>query len=84
MLPQRALLGSPFDCVVQTTRSDDAGAIDYDIEPAILEDMAPHHLFIHDVACFAEEAVDRMKRDWKAYRKDYRRGAFTRRFERYG
>ncbi|QWC57244.1 DUF2252 domain-containing protein [Erythrobacter sp. 3-20A1M] len=65
-------------------RSDDAGAIDYDIEPAILEDMAPHHLFIHDVACFAEEAVDRMKRDWKAYRKDYRRGAFTRRFERYG
>lgn len=64
-------------------RSDDVGAIDYDIEPAILEDIEPQHLFIHDIACFAEEALDRMKRDWKGYRKDFKRGAFTRRLETY-
>ena len=57
-------------------RSDDAGQLDYDIEPAIVEAMTPADLFIDDVLTFAEEAMDRMKRDWKGYRADFELGAF--------
>ncbi|MBT0667864.1 DUF2252 family protein [Novosphingobium profundi] len=59
-------------------RSDDAGAIDYDVEPAILAAMEPHDLLVDDMVCFAEEAARRIKRDWKAYRRDWELGALTR------
>ncbi|PEQ14744.1 hypothetical protein B2G71_02920 [Novosphingobium sp. PC22D] len=64
-------------------RSDDAGAIDHDIEPAILKDMEPHGLFVDDIVCFADEAAKRIKSDWKAYRRDFRKGAFAREYTRY-
>ena len=64
-------------------RSDEAGAVDYDIEPAILEDMEPHDLFVDDMVCFAEEAAERVKSDWKAFRRDHAKGAFSRSLSRY-
>ncbi|WP_198045990.1 DUF2252 domain-containing protein [Novosphingobium aquimarinum] len=64
-------------------RSDEAGAVDYDIEPAILQDMEPHSLFVDDMVCFAEEAAKRVKSDWKAFGRDYAKGAFSRRVARY-
>ena len=36
-------------------RSDEAGEVDYDIEPAVLEAMEPTDLFIDDIISFAEE-----------------------------
>ncbi len=57
-------------------RSDDAGQLDYDIEPAILEAMQPVELFIDDVLCFAAEAAERLARDHAAYRRDHELGAF--------
>ena len=56
--------------------SDDAGQLDYDIEPAILEAMQPVELFVDDVLTFAEEAVRRLKGDWKSYKTDHALGAF--------
>jgi len=58
-------------------RSDDAGQLDYDIEPAILEAMAPHELFIDDILDFAGEALERLRQDHACYRRDYELGAFT-------
>ncbi|MBE9638480.1 DUF2252 family protein [Salipiger pacificus] len=57
-------------------RSDDLGQLDYDIEPAILEAMAPAELFIDDILCFAEEAVARLRRDHAMFRRDLKLGAF--------
>ncbi|MBP0481572.1 DUF2252 domain-containing protein [Sagittula salina] len=58
-------------------RSDDAGQLDYRIEPHILEAMQPLELFIDDMLCFAREAVDRLDRDHAYYRRDLELGAFT-------
>jgi len=58
-------------------RSDDAGQLDYDIEPAILEAMRPHRLFIDDVLDFADEAVQRLRQDHAYYQRDYALGAFS-------
>ncbi|MCT4371518.1 DUF2252 family protein [Yangia mangrovi] len=57
-------------------RSDDLGQLDYDIEPAILQAMEPAKLFIDDILCFAEEAVERLRRDHAMFRRDLKLGAF--------
>ncbi|WP_083191365.1 DUF2252 domain-containing protein [Salipiger sp. CCB-MM3] len=57
-------------------RSDDLGQLDYDIEPAILQAMEPGDLFIDDMLCFAEEAVERLRRDHEMFRRDLELGAF--------
>lgn len=57
-------------------RSDDAGQLDYDIEPRIREAMQPVELFVDDVLCFAEEALERVRRDHESYRRDHALGAF--------
>ena len=57
-------------------RSDDAGQLDYDIEPRIREAMEPVELFIDDLLCFAEEAVERAERDHAFYKRDHALGAF--------
>ncbi|MBT9382382.1 DUF2252 domain-containing protein [Pseudooceanicola sp. CBS1P-1] len=64
-------------------RSDDAGLLDYDIEPAILEAMQPGALFVDDLLCFAEEAVARLRRDHACFRKDLALGAFDMTRKRY-
>ncbi|WP_425071798.1 DUF2252 domain-containing protein [Sagittula sp. S175] len=58
-------------------RSDDAGQLDYRIEPRILEAMEPLELFIDDMLCFAREAVARLDRDHAMFRRDLKLGAFT-------
>ena len=57
-------------------RSDDAGQLDYDIEPRIREAMEPVELFVDDLLCFAEEAVERVRRDHEFYRRDHAFRAF--------
>ncbi|ETW13359.1 hypothetical protein ATO8_09106 [Roseivivax marinus] len=57
-------------------RSDDAGQLDYRIEPRIVEAMEPQELFFEDILNFAEEAVERLRRDHDFYRKDWKLGAF--------
>ena len=73
-----------FALALAHARSDDVGEIDYDVEPAILEDMEPHALFVDDIVNYCENAAKRLKRDWKEYRKDWELGAFTRRYQSYG
>lgn len=58
-------------------RSDDAGQLDYDIEPAILEAMGPTGLFIEDTLNFASEALERLLQDHDYFRQDHALGAFT-------
>ncbi|KHK92455.1 DUF2252 domain-containing protein [Novosphingobium malaysiense] len=67
-----------FSLALAHARSDDAGAIDHDVEPAILKAMEPHDLFVDDVVCFAEEAARRIKKDWKAYKRDWKLGGLSR------
>ncbi|MDW4498916.1 DUF2252 family protein [Sulfitobacter sp. D35] len=57
-------------------RSDDAGQLDYRIEPRILEAMTPLDLFVDDMVRFGREAVKRLKRDHKYFRRDLKLGAF--------
>ncbi|MEN9060636.1 DUF2252 domain-containing protein [Ponticoccus litoralis] len=64
-------------------RSDDAGQLDYEIEPRILEAMEPLPLFIDDMICFAEEALDRLEQDHAYYRRDLKQGAFDVTLKRY-
>lgn len=58
--------------------SDDAGQLDYDVEPAIIEAIGDEELFIADVVEFAAETSERMRRDHQAFREDHARGAFSR------
>ncbi|MBN8291253.1 DUF2252 family protein [Rhodobacter sp. NTK016B] len=64
-------------------RSDDAGALDYRIEPRILEAMQPFALFIDDLLSFGGEALERLRHDHALYRKDLKRGAFDMAQKRY-
>jgi uncharacterized protein (DUF2252 family)/uncharacterized protein YfiM (DUF2279 family) len=64
-------------------RSDGAGALDYEIEPSILEAMAPLPLFIDDMICFAEEALERLAQDHAWFRRDLELGAFDVTLKRY-
>ncbi|MCG7595681.1 DUF2252 domain-containing protein [Mycobacterium sp. PSTR-4-N] len=58
--------------------SDEAGLLDYDVEPDIVAAIGTPDLFADDVVRFAEEASDRNKSDHKAFRKDHALGAFRR------
>jgi uncharacterized protein (DUF2252 family) len=64
-------------------RSDEAGAIDYDVEPRIIEAMEPTDLFIDDILRFARASFKRIKRDHRCFRRDHRMGAFERLPRRY-
>lgn len=64
-------------------RSDDAGELDYRIEPRILEAMEPDELFIDDILCFARAAVKRLKTDHGYYKRDLALGAFEMSQKRY-
>lgn len=64
-------------------RSDDAGELDYRIEPRILEAMAPDELFMDDILCFARSAVKRLKTDHCFYKRDLALGAFDMSQKRY-
>ncbi|ETX16665.1 hypothetical protein OCH239_02240 [Roseivivax halodurans JCM 10272] len=64
-------------------RSDDAGQLDYRIEPRIDEAMEPIELFIDDVLSFAEEAVERLARDHAFFVQDWKLGAFDMTLKRY-
>ncbi|MGF1552803.1 MAG: DUF2252 domain-containing protein [Paracoccaceae bacterium] len=57
-------------------RSDDAGQIDYDVEPLILEAVEPVTLFVEDMLDFAEAAIERLKRDHAFFKRDREHGAF--------
>lgn len=56
--------------------SDDIGALDYDVEPKVLDALASAKLFTHDILQLAQETADRCRRDYAAYRKDHQLGAF--------
>ncbi|GAB3685041.1 DUF2252 domain-containing protein [Salinisphaera aquimarina] len=56
--------------------SDEAGNIDYDIEPAIVNAMGPPKLFVEDMVEFALEAADRVRRDHATFQADHALGAF--------
>ncbi len=58
--------------------SDEAGLVDHDVEPDIVEAMGIPDLFVDDVVRFAEEADDRCSRDHQAFRADHALGAFRR------
>ncbi|KAA5547300.1 DUF2252 domain-containing protein [Roseiconus nitratireducens] len=58
--------------------SDEIGAIEHDIEPRIIEAMQPVDLFVKDVLRFADEAVQRCRKDHRYFRSDYKDGAFER------
>ncbi len=56
--------------------SDEAGKLDYDIEPAIVSAIGPPGLFVQDMLEFAIEAADRLRRDHEMFRADHALGAF--------
>jgi len=58
--------------------SDEAGRIDHDVEPAIINAIGPPALFVEDMVEYAVEAADRVRRDHALFREDHARGAFTR------
>ncbi|MBX7450881.1 DUF2252 domain-containing protein [Mycolicibacterium sp. 3033] len=58
--------------------SDDAGLLDHDVEPDIVDAIGVPDLFVDDIVRFAEEADDRSTRDHKAFCDDHSLGAFRR------
>ena len=56
--------------------SDDAGELDYDVEPMLLEAIAPDELFVDDIVRFASAASDRLRSDHEAFKADHELGAF--------
>lgn len=57
-------------------RSDDAGLIDHDVEPEILEAIGSREVFVADLLDFAEESAERVRGDHRHFRVDQERGAF--------
>lgn len=57
-------------------RSDEAGKIDYDVEPHILDALQPFPLFMDDITEFACDAAKRVRADHRHYRRDHALGAF--------
>jgi uncharacterized protein (DUF2252 family) len=57
--------------------SDDVGQLEHDIEPKIMDAVGNRDLFIDDIARFAEEAADRVRRDHEFFIADHELGAFT-------
>lgn len=58
--------------------SDEIGELERDIEPDILQAMAPTELFCDDIVRYAEEASKRLKVDHQCFRADHELGAFKR------
>ncbi|MGI8727976.1 MAG: DUF2252 family protein, partial [Solirubrobacterales bacterium] len=58
--------------------SDEIGALERDIEPDILQAMAPTELFCDDIVRYAEAASKRLKTDHECFRADHELGAFKR------
>ena len=56
--------------------SDKASKLNRDVDPAIVEAIGPTALFIEDMVAFAEESVERLARDFEAYRDDFKHDAF--------
>ncbi|MDT0275485.1 DUF2252 domain-containing protein [Blastococcus goldschmidtiae] len=56
--------------------SDENGLIDYDVEPAIMEAIGGHDLFVDDLLRFADEAVARVRADHEHFVADHELGAF--------
>ncbi|MEN8704957.1 MAG: DUF2252 family protein [Nocardioides marinisabuli] len=56
--------------------SDEAGLVDHDIEPDVLEAIGPEDLFVQDVVEYAAEAFDRVRADHRHFRSDQELGAF--------
>lgn len=57
--------------------SDDAGLVDHDVEPDVVDAVGPEDLFVEDVVAFAEEAADRVRADHEHFRADHALGAFA-------
>ena len=57
--------------------SDEAGLVDHDIEPDIVEAIGSRKLFVDDMVAFAEEAADRVRADHQHFRADHELGAFV-------
>ena len=57
--------------------SDEAGDVDDDVEPPIVDAIGPPELFVDDVLRFAEEAADRLRADHEHFRADHALGAFA-------
>lgn len=58
--------------------SDELGKIDYDVEPSIVAASTPRALFVADIARFAENAAERLRRDHRMFAEDHAMGAFDR------
>ncbi|CAN5482000.1 hypothetical protein BH11ACT7_BH11ACT7_30280 [soil metagenome] len=58
--------------------SDDAGLVDHDVEPDIVEAIGIPDLFVNDILRFAEEADDRCADDHQGFCADHALGAFRR------
>lgn len=58
--------------------SDEAGLLDHDVEPEIVEAIGFPELFVDDIVRFADDADSRCKRDHQAFREDHALGAFRR------
>jgi hypothetical protein len=56
--------------------SDEHGRIDYDVEPAIMDAIGGHDLFVDDLLRFADDAVARVRRDHAYFVADHELGAF--------
>lgn len=56
--------------------SDENGLIDYDVEPAIMDAIGGHDLFVDDLLRFADEAVERVRGDHALFVADHALGAF--------
>ena len=57
--------------------SDEAGLVDHDIEPDVLEAIGPEELFVQDIVEYAAEAADRVRADHRHFRSDQELGAFA-------
>ncbi|MCM0620776.1 DUF2252 domain-containing protein [Nocardioides bruguierae] len=57
--------------------SDEAGLVDHDVEPDVLEAIEPEELFVSDLLAWSEAALARVKADHEHFKADHDLGAFT-------
>ncbi len=57
--------------------SDEAGLVDHDVEPDVVEAIGVRELFVDDVLCAALEAADRLRADHEHFCTDHALGAFA-------
>lgn len=58
--------------------SDDAGLLNHDVEPDIVDAIGIRELFVDDIVRFADDADQRCTRDHQSFRDDHALGAFRR------